>query len=273
VHLYDPHAPYDPPEPFRTAYRDDLYAGEIAFVDEQVGRLLDVLDRRRLIDRTAVVVAADHGESLNEHGEIGHGFFIYESVIRVPLIVRAAGVAPRRVPDVVRIVDVMPTLLRLAGAPASGLDGVSLVDVMTGAARSLDLDAYAESLVPERFGWSPLRSLRTGRLKFIDAPRPELYDLATDPGELHNLVADRPATVATIARELSALTRRLAPSAGAGDRIQPTAETIAQLAALGYVATGQTTPDRGQHVLPDPKDHIEEYNALVRRQREASRRR
>jgi arylsulfatase A-like enzyme len=273
VHLYDPHAPYDPPEPFRTAYRDDLYAGEIAFVDEQIGRLLDVLDRRRLLDRTAVVVAADHGESLNEHREIGHGFFIYESVIRVPLIVRTAGVAPRRVADVVRIVDVMPTVLQLTGTPAAGLDGVSLLGVMTGAARSLDLDAYAESLVPERFGWSSLRSLRTGRFKLIDAPRPELYDLLTDPGELHNLAAGRPATAARIARELSALTRRLSSAAGAADRVQPTAETIAQLNALGYVATGPATPHRGQDVLPDPKDHIEEYNALVRRQREASRRR
>jgi arylsulfatase A-like enzyme len=273
VHLYDPHAPYDPPEPFRTAYRDDLYAGEIAFVDEQIGRLLDVLDRRRLIDRTAVVVAADHGESLNEHREIGHGFFIYESVIRVPLIVRTAGVAPRRVPGLVRIVDVMPTLLQLAGTPAADLDGVNLLDVMTGAAPSLELEAYAESLTPERFGWSPLRSLRAGRFKLIDAPRPELYDLETDPAERHNLHASLPGVAAAMSRRLSTLMQDIPPVPGAGDAPRPTAEMLAQLRALGYVATAETTPSRGAGSLLDPKDHIDDYNALVRRHRETGRRR
>ena len=272
VHLYDPHAPYDPPEPHRTAYRDDPYAGEIAFVDEQVGRLLNVLDRRRLLEHTAVVVTADHGESLHEHGEPGHGFFIYDSVIRVPLIVRAAGIAPRRVPDVVRIIDVMPTVLRLTGASAAGTDGVSLLPLMTGAAQSLDLEAYAESETPERFGWSRLRSLRAGRFKLIDAPRPELYDIATDPAELQNLHATRPTIAATMSLRLSRLTRRLS-SPGADDPGRPTAETIAQLTALGYVGGARPAGVRGDGVLPDPKDHIDEYNALVRRQRDTNRRR
>lgn len=271
VHLYDPHAPYDPPEPFRTTYGDDLYAGEIAFADAQIGRLLDVLDRRRLLDRTAVVVAGDHGESLNEHGESGHGIFIYQSVMRVPLIVRVAGVSPRRVPEVTRLVDVMPTVLELVAAPTTATDGVSLVAAMTGAARSLDLEAYSESLYPERLGWSPLRSLRDGRFKLIDAPRPELYDLQTDPAEQYNIHTERPAIAAMMSRRLSALKRHLAPRHDASDPVRPTPETVEHLAALGYVGAARTTLTEGGESLPDPKDHISEYNLLVRRRQETIR--
>jgi arylsulfatase A-like enzyme len=272
VHLYDPHAPYDPPEPFRTAYRDDLYAGEIAFADAQIGRLLDVLDRRRLLDRTAVIVAGDHGESFNEHGERGHGIFVYQTVIRVPLILRVGGIAPRRVPEVTRLVDVMPTVLDLLAVPPAATDGVSLVAAMTGAARLLDLEAYSESLYPERFGWSPLRSLREGRFKLIEAPRPELYDLQTDPAEQFNMYTERPAIAALMSRRLSALTRQLSARRDATDPVRPAPETVERLAALGYVGTAPTTLNQAGQALPDPKDHIGEYNRLARRRHEASRR-
>ena len=131
VHLYDPHRPYDPPEPFRSAFHDP-YIGEIAFADSQVGRLLDALDRRGQLDRTVVVVAGDHGESLGDHGERDHGVFVYESVLRVPLILRAPHVAPGRIDDVVRLVDVMPTVLDLLGLPRPRTDGVSLADAIHG---------------------------------------------------------------------------------------------------------------------------------------------
>ena len=269
VHLYDPHAPYDPPEPFRTAYKDDPYAGEIAFADAQLGRLLDVLERRHLVDRVALVVSADHGESLNEHGEMGHGIFIYQNVIRVPLIIRVPGVPPRRVHDVTSIVDVMPTVLDLVAAPGVTTDGVSLVPAITGSPRSLDLDAYSESLYPERFGWSALRSLQDARFKLIDAPRPELYDLQADPTEQDNLYTQRPVLAAAMSRRLSALTRQFAPRRDAGG-VQPTRETLERLAALGYVGTARATWSGSVHPLPDPKDHIGEYSRLVR-QREMSR--
>jgi choline-sulfatase len=110
VHLYDPHLPYDPPEPFRSRYFDQ-YVGEIAFADSQIGRLLDALDRKQLTDRTTMIVVGDHGESLGDHGEKDHGRTLYDSVLRVPFIVRSPGLAPRRVGDVVRLVDVMPTVL------------------------------------------------------------------------------------------------------------------------------------------------------------------
>jgi choline-sulfatase len=270
VHLYDPHAPYDPPEPFRTAYRDDLYAGEIAFADAQIGRLLDSLDRRRLLDRTAVIVAGDHGESLNEHGESGHGIFIYQNVIRVPLIVRIAGVSPRRMPEVARLVDIMPTVLELVAAPPTATDGVSLVDGMTGAEGLLDLQAYSESLYPERFGWSRLRSLRAGRLKLIEAPRPELYDLQTDPDEQNNIYAERPAIAAVMSRRLSALTVQDAFRDDVDDPVRPGPETIERLAALGYVGTADPTLNQATQPLPDPKDHIGELSRLARRRYEAN---
>ena len=268
VHLYDPHAPYDPPEPFRTAYRDDLYAGEIAFADEQLGRLLDVLERRALLNRTAVFVAGDHGESLDDHRESGHGFFIYESVIRVPLIARVPGVSAQRVTQVVRLTDVMPTILQLIDAPSARTDGVSLVATMTGVRSPNDLEAYAESLSPARFGWSPLRSLRVGRYKLIDAPRPELYDLSVDPGERQDIHARNPAVAARLSRQLAALTREHPSWRDAGQTFKPAPETLAQLAALGYVAGASAAPIDRDQPLPDPKDRIDEYNRLVQRQRE-----
>ena len=153
-------------------YGHDQYVGEIAFADSQVGRLLQALEQRRLLDRTVVVVVADHGESLGGHGEQDHGIFVYEDVVHVPLIVRAPAVAAWRVGDVVRLTDVMPTVLDLLGVPSPAVDGVSLVDLMRGRRTELNLEAYSESLYPERLGWSPLLALRSGRFKFIEAPRP-----------------------------------------------------------------------------------------------------
>ena len=121
AHLYDPHRPYDPPEPYASIYGHNPYLGEIAFADSQIGRLLEALEQRALLDRTIVIVAGDHGESLGEHGERDHGVFIYENVLRVPLIVRAPALAPFRVGEVVRLTDVMPTVLDLLDVPAHRL--------------------------------------------------------------------------------------------------------------------------------------------------------
>jgi arylsulfatase A-like enzyme len=185
--LYDPHRPYDPPGPYASIYGHDLYEGEIAFADSQIGRLLEVLEQRGLLHRTIVIVASDHGESLGERGERDHGVFIYENVLGVPLIVRARTLEPRRVGEVVRLTDVMPTVLDLLDVPAPPVDGVSVVELMRGRGRDLRLEAYSESLYPARLGWSPLRALRDGRFKLIDAPRPELYDLERDPFEELNI--------------------------------------------------------------------------------------
>jgi arylsulfatase A-like enzyme len=242
AHLYDPHRPYSPPEPFRTRHADP-YIGEIAFADAQIGRLLDWLDAQGLAERTVVVVVGDHGESLGDHGERDHGVLVYQSVLRVPLIVRAPGLSPGRVPDVVRIVDVMPTVLDRLRLDAHRSDGVSLVPLLTGRQiGTLDLEAYAESEYGSALGCAPRRTLRAGRYKLIAGPRVELFDLERDPFEQNDLSQARTATAAAMARRLEELARgRPIPSGGG----TPDAGHAARLAALGYVAATpalQSTP-------------------------------
>ena len=247
AHLYDPHRPYEAPEPF--ASRHDPYVAEIAYADSQIGRLLHALDERALRDRVIVIVTADHGESLREHREMDHGIFLYESVLRVPLIVRAPGVAPRRIADLVRLTDVMPTVLDLLRLPLPAGDGVSLVGVMRGHGGP-ELEAYAESLYPERHGWAPLFSLRSNRFKFIDAPQAELYDLQRDPFEQQNILNQRRELAAALQARLRTQVRR-APSTAAKGRGDD--ELRARLAALGYVG-GCAPATRTGAFLPDPKN-------------------
>jgi arylsulfatase A-like enzyme len=255
THLYDPHRPYDAPEPYGLTYAHNPYVGEIAYADAQIGRLLDALERRRLLDRTLVIVTADHGESLGAHGERDHGIFIYEDVIRVPLIVRGPGLRPARVGEVVRLIDLMPTVLDIAGAPVPHVDGVSLTDLLAGRQRAPDLTAYAESLYPERFGWSALRSVRHGNMKFIDAPRPEVYDLADDPFEMRNLYDERRATAEMLGRQLAAFTARREGGHVSSRRSDASPEVQAKLAALGYL-TLPPRVDQPETSRPDPKDCI-----------------
>jgi arylsulfatase A-like enzyme len=253
THLNDPHRPYDPPEPFRSRYFDP-YVGEIAFADTQIGRLLDALDRLELMDRTIVIVAGDHGESLGEHGERDHGIFVYENVLRVPLIVRAPALAPRRVANAVRLVDVMPTVLDLLDLAGPAVDGVSLVDMMSGNRRDSDLEVYAESMYPLRLGWSQLRALRDGRFKLIEAPRPELYDLERDPFEERNLFDQRRSLAEAMMRRLEALDR--GPEAGGRRPKAVPAGLREDLAALGYVTPAPMAVSGDRKDLPDPKDRI-----------------
>ncbi len=251
THFYDAHRPYAPPEPFASRHAADPYVGEIAYVDAQIGRLLDAVDRRRRLDRTMVVVAGDHGESLGEHGERDHGVFVYQNVLRVPLIVRLPAVQPRRVPWVVRLVDVMPTVLAALDVPAPPGDGVSLLDHMAGTGR--DLEAYGESEYPRRFGWSPLRVLRDGRFTLIEAPRPELYDLERDPFEERNLYLERRATADAMRARLATLAASAAPAAAASSEPVP-ADLRERLAALGYAGTAAASAPSPGVTLPDPKD-------------------
>jgi choline-sulfatase len=246
THLYDPHRPYEAPEPF--ASRHDPYVAEIAYADSQIARLLEALDRQRLLDRVVVIVVADHGESLGDHGERDHGVFLYEGVLRVPMIMRAPGIRPARVASVVRLTDVMPTVLDLLGVPAPPLDGVSLLATLNGP--PTDLDAYAESLYPQRHGWAPLFSLRSDRFKFIDAPRPELYDLRLDPFEQRNIIEQRQELAAALRTRLRTL-EQSKPSTGA--RAPVDAELHARLAALGYLAGRAPEMHARDLHLPDPK--------------------
>jgi arylsulfatase A-like enzyme len=254
LHLYDAHAPYD----VDRAAHPSGYQPAIAFMDAQIDRVIAFLDSRHLRDRTVIIVVGDHGESLGDHGEQTHGLFIYESVMRVPLIVDApmAGARGRRVSDSVRTVDVLPTLLDIVHVPApSSVAGVTLVPRMKGRGRAPSLDAYSETMFPrDRFGWSELRAIRSGRFKAIAAPRPELYDLARDPSETENIIDAHPAVVDPLLAKLRALTADARADAGPGlsDR-----DAVERLSALGYVGAGRAAAPTAE--LADPKDKLALY--------------
>jgi arylsulfatase A-like enzyme/tetratricopeptide (TPR) repeat protein len=269
IHLYDPHTPYDPPEPFKSDFAGRPYDGEIAFVDAQVGRVIEYLRRHDLLEQTVIAVIGDHGEGLGQHGESAHGFFIYESSTHVPFIVRvprAAGMQGRRIADPVRAVDLMPTVLDLLGVQVpAGLAGTSLVPLMSGRAATLDLEGYAEALYPlHHFGWSDLKALRAGRYKLIDAPRPELYDLSEDPGEERNVFEERRALGDTMMARLRALDAEFArQTAPAGPTADVDPEVRSRLAALGYVGSFVATAATPRTGRADPKDKIEIFNLMT----------
>jgi arylsulfatase A-like enzyme len=250
VHLYDPHAPYK-----------GSYDEEVRRVDGAVGRLLDTLAEHGVADRTLVVVAGDHGESLGEHGEETHGVFLYDATLRVPLIVvRPGQKRGRRIDAPVSLADVAPTLRDAAGLPAGDADGQSLWKADPERARAVYAEStYAASLI----GWSPLRALRTLTHKYIEAPRPELYDLGRDPQERLNVAASDIEPARRLPRTLAAL-RRHASGTVTRSEIQP--EDIRQLAALGYLtpSSAAADPDRFDPSLPDPKDRIDVWNGIER---------
>ena len=273
IHLYEPHDPYEPPEPFASHYRDRPYDGEVAYVDTLVGQLDDALDRLGLKSQTLVVVASDHGEGLGEHEETLHGFFVYETTLAVPLVFRGPGiVAGGTIAANVGLVDVLPTTLDLLGiARPRGFQpsGNSLAAALRGGPGPTNASPqYAESLVPLlHFGWSDLRVQRRGSWKYVLAPRPELYDLASDPHELRNVVDQQPAQAAALRATLTKVLdeeRRIAAKSPAPGRLTLPAETLERLGALGYVSgDASATAASGA----DPKDKIVEFrraNDLMR---------
>jgi arylsulfatase A-like enzyme/Tfp pilus assembly protein PilF len=273
VHLYDAHAPYEPPEPYRSQHRDDPYQGEISFADAQVGRLVRFLRDRDLLDRTVIVILGDHGESLKDHGEEGHGFFIYESTVHVPMVIRApfSAMQHRRVSDSVRSVDITPTVLDLLGVPAPAgvvMDGQSVTPLMSGARADMGLEAYAEAVYPlHHFGWSDLRALRQGRFKLIAAPRPELYDLQDDPKETTNVYVQRKALGDRMLARLGEVESHFKASAhGTGQAVEIDPDAKARLAALGYVGSfvASVSDDGSRAGLADPKDKVGLFNKINR---------
>ncbi len=270
IHLYDAHAPYRPPPAWAVRHPGRPYAGEISEVDEQVGRVLAELDRRGLAKRTVIAVAADHGEGLGEHGELTHGLLLYEPTLHVPLLLAAPGrLRPRVVETPVSLVDLAPTLAGLLGkalpAPATGsLDGRDLSGVLLAGGEPAAADVYAETRYPAIFGWSPLAALRRRDLKYIAAPRPELYDLRRDPREAADLMARSPAAAA---QGFAARLAEIEAGAFAAPRpAAPDAETRARLASLGYVA-GEAPPpaaDGPPRSSPDPKAMVALFQRFER---------
>lgn len=266
LHFYDPHTPYAPPEPYRTMYKGRPYKGEVAFMDSQVGRVIDFLQSKGLLDRTIITVLGDHGESLGDHGEDAHGFFIYEAATRVPFIIRAPleSARGRRVADPVRTVDVVPTVLDLLGLPpAAQVAGKSLVPLMTGQAIELGLEGYAEAMYPlHHYGWSDLRAMRSGRFKVIDAPRPELYDIETDPHEKVDIYQQRRTVGDQMIARLRAMEQAFEKVAAAPPPGDVDPEVRARLAALGYIGSFVATANDPRTARPDPKDKIPLFNLL-----------
>ena len=263
VHLYDPHYPYNPPEPYATKYASHLYDGEIAFADAQVGRLMAFLKEKGWFNRMVIAVCGDHGEGLGQHGEKTHGFFIYNSTLRVPLIIKAPGMPPRVTEEDASLIDVMPTLLQIVKAPIpSTVQGRSLVGEMSGHPEA-PRELYAESYLPLlHFRWSQLRGVQEGGFKYIDAPRPEVYETHSDAAEIKNLAKERPALTHELRSKLLALVSRDTPasSAGGGPKELTDPLLLDRLRSLGYVAIeGGAYVDAQGKPLPDPKDRIDVY--------------
>jgi arylsulfatase A-like enzyme len=260
VHVYDPHFPFDPPPPWaRTAAEG--YLAEIQWTDRQLGRLLRGLEGRGLLDGAAVLATADHGEGLDQHREDGHGIFLYDDTMRVPLLLRAAGAVPAgtvlRGPA--RTVDVAPTLLELAGRRAALGLGASLVGALAGRASLPDTLAYLESIKTRLFyGGSGLKALRSRDAKFVWAPRPELYDLAVDPGETRNLAERRPDLVARWSRVLEDFVREIQEAdLAAVEAYRPDAELREGLASLGYLGGDGGGEEEMRLEGHDPKDLVD----------------
>jgi arylsulfatase A-like enzyme/Flp pilus assembly protein TadD len=260
VHLYDPHAPYDPPEPFASQFEGQPYLGEIAYVDQVVGRLTAWLRGRGLMDRTVVVLTADHGESLGDHGEAAHAYFIYGATTHVPLIVRTPWGRHGRSAAQVSSVDIMPTVLDLVGlSPQPGIDGRSLAQAVLDPSAPLGHVAYSETYFPRyHFGWQHLRALRDGRYAYVEAPEPELYDLAADPAETRNIYKAYSQRAEELRVKLEALAAAREDSAPTRQTMDP--ETLQRLAALGYV--GNVIDVDPHAILPDPKAKLELFQAM-----------
>lgn len=266
IHFYDPHTPYEPPQPYQDLYPGRPYLGEIAFTDSLIGKLTKYLDDHDLRKNTVLLLTGDHGESLGQHGEGTHTFFVYDATLRVPLII----VAPRKelrskvVLGQARSVDIYPTLLQMAGVQVpEDTQGRSLLHLAFESLNAESPPSYAEAYYPQyHFGWSRLLSLRTSQYKYIDAPKPELYDLKKDPDELSNIYPSHK----QLAQEMRSELKKIEDVKSENATIEPGAvddETHEKLAALGYVGAFNGPVNADPLTLPDPKDKIELFNLLT----------
>jgi len=251
LHVYEPHSPYAPPEPWKSRYASEPYDGEIAAADAVVGRFLGHLRAKGLYDRSVVVVFSDHGEALGDHGEDEHGVFLYRETTRVPLMIRLPGGrrGGERIASMAALVDLFPTVASLVGLtpPKLGPEAVALLGP-SAAPADPGRHVFSETFFPRiHLGWSDLAALTSLRHQYVAAPRPELYDLGADPGQTRNLAASRPPELRSFTVEMEKVKGSFVKP-GAVDR-----EEAAKLAALGYVSAGGLT-EGGD--LPDPKDAI-----------------
>ena len=256
LHLYEPHAPYDPPEPFRSEYPGHEYDGEIAAADAVVGGFVSFLKEKNLYDDATIIFMSDHGEGLGDHGENQHGLFLYRESIRVPLVLKLPGSKKggTRIATPVELIDIFPTVAQIVKAdPPKKLAGRSLLAIAEG--EKPDRRMFSETKYPRiHLGLSDLASLVDATHHYIDAPRAELYDMRSDPQEKKNILTDQRRVFAAMKRELETYDRTLkAPS-------NISREEAAKLSALGYLSA--PAPAAGGE-LGDPKDHIADIEAAA----------
>jgi arylsulfatase A-like enzyme/tetratricopeptide (TPR) repeat protein len=269
IHYFDPHLPYDPPLPYREEFEDHLYDGEIAYMDHYVGSVLEELKEKGIIEKTIIVVAGDHGEGLGDKGETGHGIFIYEETLRVPLIFHNLNIFPRPqvIESTVRLIDVAPTILDIIGLKdeSAGMQGQSLAGWLKGKSKE-DLNSFVETVYPrENFGWSELVGIIEDHWKFIQAPQCELYDLKNDPGEEMNLYSQLNDKASEMAKKLKKELVRFSrfpknPDVQVVDRT----EILKKLGSLGYLSFA---PAKSGSVLPDPKEKIDVLQLIQQAQK------
>lgn len=265
VHVYDPHFPYDPPAPFRKQYRERPYDGEVAYTDQQLGRLFSAIGQKSTAKKTLIAVLSDHGESLSEHGEYTHGIFLYDSTLRIAFMMAGPGVPKGlRVKQQARTVDLLPTVLDLIGEKAPrDVQGTSLVSAFHGKEAPTDY-SYAETLYPKiNMGWAELRGMRTNRWKYIRAPKPELYDLVQDPAETTNVIGSYPEEASRLEARLKTVIER-SGSQGV-EHVDTTAvdkHTMEQLKSLGYVGGSSQREYTLTGKGIDPKDRVAVLKAL-----------
>lgn len=268
IHLYDPHTPYEPPEFWAQKYPEHPYLGEIAFTDHEIGRLWQFLEKNYLVGETIVVFTSDHGESLGEHKESTHGFFLYEGAIHVPLIIVTpfAEFYGIEVKATVSLADIMPTVLEMAGLPVPPpVQGKSLLIYFKKPDRKQRNLVYAETYYPRlHFGWSELRCLQDGHWKLIIAPEPELYNLELDPKERNNLASQETKLLAKRQKEAEQYIYRYSQKAFEPNLSQIDEETREKLAALGYVSSFVDLKMTAGKKLANPKDKIDVFNNLSR---------
>lgn len=269
IHLYDPHAPYEPPEPFRSQYPGDPYSGEIAYTDSIVGQIVSELQTRQRLSNTLLAVVGDHGEGLGEHGERTHSLLIYNSTLHVPMMIRAPGTvaAGRVIDDLVRVIDLAPTLLDYLGIQDGLGEGISLRPRVSANPDAVDpeakqLTAYTESLYPElALGWSPLRGLEAGNHRLILAPHSRLFDLGQDPGETLDRIDSEPAVYQRMKRQLAERIRTFEQSASPTETTSLDPESRERLQSLGYLTSSAKSVGR-RGPPPDPIENIELWNRI-----------
>jgi arylsulfatase A-like enzyme/Flp pilus assembly protein TadD len=252
IHCWDPHTPYDPPEPFKTQYKDHLYEGEVAYVDLVLGKLFDYMKERKFLDSTLIIFTGDHGESLGEHGEETHGFFAYNSSLWIPLIISSPETESGRVDDYVSHVDIFPTVCDMLGIEKpSFLQGSSLLPAIKGK-KLPERPIYFESLYPYYSrGWAPLKGFILKQKKFIDSPIPEIYDLNHDFDELENHAGKE--RISQLTSQLQNIIQTLTPSEKIVAARKVDRETREKLASLGYISSVRVPHKKDFGVQDDVK--------------------